>query len=171
MPVEIERKFLVTDDSWRMAAGPGERLCQGYLAQGEQSSVRIRLAGERAWLTVKGVAPGISRPEFEYAIPVADAEAMLGMCPQPLVTKTRYRVPYETLIWEVDVFEGHAAGLIMAEVELSDADQTVSLPPWAGREVSDDPAYRNAAIAIRSPLEPLTARSRPVSSTAAADRR
>lgn len=154
MPLEIERKFLVRDDSWRAAADAGQRLCQGYLAQSAESSVRVRLAGDRAWITVKGTNPGLARPEFEYAIPVADAEAMLAMCPQPLVTKTRYRVPYAGLIWEVDVFAGHAAGLVMAEVELSSADQPVTLPPWAGREVSDDPAYRNAAIAIRSPLEP-----------------
>ncbi|WP_206240568.1 CYTH domain-containing protein [Novosphingobium terrae] len=153
MPVEIERKFLAADDSWRAAADGGKRLCQGYLAQSADSSVRVRLAGDQAWLTVKGTAPGITRPEFEYAIPAADAEAMLQMCPQPLVIKTRYRVPHEGLIWEVDVFEGHAAGLILAEVELTSADQAITLPAWAGREVSDDPAYRNAAIAIRSPLE------------------
>jgi adenylate cyclase len=154
MPLEIERKFLVTDDSWRAVAKAGTRLCQGYLAQGSDSSVRVRLAGEQAWLTVKGTNPGIARPEFEYPIPAADAEAMLALCPQPLVIKTRYRVPYEGVIWEVDVFEGHAAGLVMAEVELTSADQAITLPPWAGREVSDDPAYRNAAIALRSPLEP-----------------
>jgi CYTH domain-containing protein len=158
MAIEIERKFLVRDDTWQSAADPGQLLCQGYIAHGQDSSVRVRLAGERAFLTIKGTHAGLSRPEFEYEIPVTEAQDMLRMfCPQPLLTKTRYRVPHEGMVWEIDVFSGHATGLVLAEVELTHADQAIAIPRWAGREVTDDPRYRNSSIVNDPPLEPAEA--------------
>lgn len=155
MPIEIERKFLVESDAWRSQADPGQRLCQGYVAHGEDSSIRVRLAGEQAWLTIKGTHAGLSRPEFEYEIPVAEAQQMLDLfCPKPLLTKTRHRLLHAGMLWEIDVFAGHAAGLVLAEVELSDVEQIVAIPDWAGREVTDDPRYRNSAIIADPPLEP-----------------
>jgi CYTH domain-containing protein len=148
MGLEIERKFLVTGDGWRAAAlGPAVPLRQGYLAGGATGPVvRVRLAGEQAFLTIKG--PGLlARAEYEYPIPPEDAAAMLEtLCAAPVIEKTRTRVGHAGLVWEVDVFAGHLAGLVLAEVELASADQRVELPGWAGREVTDDPRYQNAAL-------------------------
>lgn len=157
MPTEIERKFLVVSEGWREAAlGPAVPIRQGYLAPGgaAAASVRVRLAGEQAFLTVKG--PGLlTRAEFEYAIPADHARAMFeaGLCPPPLIEKRRTRVGHAGLVWEVDAFAGHLAGLVLAEVELRVADQAVPLPPWVGAEVTGDPRYQNAALA-RAPRPP-----------------
>ena len=151
MPVEIERKFLVVSDAWR-ANALGERYSQGYLCISRDATVRIRIAGSRAFITVKGGTEGISRSEFEYPIPVAHAEEMLrDHCVKPLITKVRYAVPVAGKTWTVDVFEGDNAGLIVAEVELDHADEDVVLPAWAGLEVTDDPRYRNSAL-IAAPM-------------------
>ncbi len=148
MGIEIERKFLVGSESWRAGAGPGRRMRQGYLHAGPEGTVRVRIAGDEAWLAVKGETRGLERAEYEYPIPRADAEAMLArLCRPPLVEKTRYVVPFAGRRWEVDVFEGANAGLVIAEVELPAADAAVTLPPWAGREVSNDARYFNAALA------------------------
>ena len=110
--------------------------------------VRVRVAGDRGFLTIKGRGSGITRAEFEYPIPLADAEEMLDtLCASPVIQKVRYRVPYAGRTWEVDDFEGANAGLLMAEVELPSADAHVELPPWVAREVSDDPRYFNANLA------------------------
>lgn len=157
MPTEIERKFLVVSDAWRAAAlGPALPIRQGYLAAGgaTAASVRLRLAGEQAFLTVKG--PGLlARAEFEYPVPAAHARAMFeaGLCPPPLIEKRRTRVGHAGLVWEVDEFAGHLAGLVLAEVELAAQDQAVPLPSWAGAEVTGDPRYQNAALA-RAPRPP-----------------
>jgi adenylate cyclase len=151
MALEIERKFLVTGEGWRaVALGPGLRLRQGYLPNGGAATapvVRVRLAGADGFLTIKG--PGLlSRAEFEYPIPAADAEAMLAsLCTPPVVEKTRTRVAHGGLVWEVDVFAGHLAGLVMAEVELASADQPFARPDWAGAEVTGDKRYQNNALA------------------------
>lgn len=151
MPVEIERKFLVVSDTWR-ATAEGERYSQGYLCVSKDATVRIRIAGPRAFITVKGSTEGISRSEFEYLIPVPHAEDMLrDHCIKPLIDKVRYAVPFAGKTWTVDVFEGENAGLIVAEVELDSADEQVSLPDWIGREVTDDPRYRNSAL-IAAPM-------------------
>ncbi|NKC29997.1 CYTH domain-containing protein [Falsiroseomonas selenitidurans] len=153
MGVEIERKFLVDGDGWRASArGAGVAMRQGYLSTGRSPVVRVRIAGERAFLTIKGPG-GLVRAEFEYAIPVADAEAMLALCPAPPLAKTRHDVPHAGHLWTVDVFEAPArlAGLVLAEVELSDAAETPDLPPWLGLEVTEDPRYANAALAIAGP--------------------
>lgn len=148
MAIEIERKFLVRDDRWRAEASPGVRYRQGYLCTDVDRVVRVRTVGDGGFLTVKGATVGIARLEFEYPIPRANADAMLDrLCPAPLIEKTRYRVPFAGRVWEVDVFAGDNAGLILAEVELPSADAAVVLPPWAGAEVSDDPRYYNSNLA------------------------
>lgn len=150
MAIEIERKFLVLDDRWRRNAGPGRLVRQGYVARHGGGTVRVRRIGDQAFLTVKGARAGISRPEYEYEIPLADAEAMLrDLCPQPPLEKVRYEAPYRGLVWEVDVFQGAHQGLVMAEVELSHPDQPIALPPWVGPEVTDDARYRSAALSVR----------------------
>jgi CYTH domain-containing protein len=145
MPVEIERKFLVVSDGWRKQAA-GQRFCQGYLARADGVTVRVRRAGPRAYLTVKGEPNGIVRPEFEYEVPVEEAEAMFRLCHRPLIEKTRYEVPHAGLLWQVDEFHGDNAGLVLAEVELDHPEQPVDCPPWLGQEVSHDPRFRNSRL-------------------------
>ena len=147
MAREIERKFLVTGDDWR-AGARGVPYRQGYLAACSDITVRARVAGERAWLTIKGPASEGARDEYEYPIPVADAEEMLErLCGGGRVEKRRHRVPYAGHTWEVDEFTGENAPLVVAEVELDRIDAEVSLPPWIGLEVTYDPRYTNAALA------------------------
>lgn len=151
MGQEIERKFLVRSDDWRALADEGTPLRQGYLAADAERSIRVRLADENATLTIKGKTRGMARSEFEYAIPAADAAALLDeLCLRPLIEKVRYRVPVGGLVWEVDVFSGDNAGLVVAEVELASEDQTPQIPAWAGAEVTHDPRYYNANL-IRTP--------------------
>ncbi|NEO86510.1 MAG: CYTH domain-containing protein [Spirulina sp. SIO3F2] len=145
MAIEIERKFLVIGEAWRTLAS-GIRYCQGYLCREPARTVRIRLAGEQGYLTIKGATQGITRAEFEYPIPVAEAEALLQLCDRPLIEKIRYRIPQGELVWEVDEFLGENQGLIVAEVELRSSEQTFVKPDWLGAEVSDDPRYFNAAL-------------------------
>lgn len=148
MPVEIERKFLVRSDEWR----PGQScqsFCQGYLVGGHGVSVRIRRAGGKAYLTIKGKAIGPARPEYEYEIPLSEAEELLqNLCRRPLIEKTRHDVLYAGHLWHVDEFGGGNAGLVLAEVELDRADETFARPPWLGEEVTYDPRYRNSALAV-----------------------
>jgi CYTH domain-containing protein len=146
--VEIERKFLVRDDSWNDGT-PGVRIAQGYLSLDPGRSVRVRLAGENAWLTIKGRSEGLARAEFEYPIPADDARALLEICLPSVIDKTRHRVGFGGHLWEIDVFHGANEGLVMAEVELDDASVPPALPPWAGEEVSDDFRYYNTSLASR----------------------
>jgi CYTH domain-containing protein len=151
MPIEIERKFLVADGAWRtLARGPGTPIRQGYLAAGGPGlpSLRIRRAGEAAFLTVKGPG-GRVRAEFEYAIPVADAEQMLALSPLAILAKTRWEVEHAGHLWTVDEFHAPEAlrGLVLAEVELASEAVDPPLPPWLGAEVTEDPRYTNAALA------------------------
>jgi CYTH domain-containing protein len=151
MAREVERKFLVAGDGWRIGA-PGARYRQGYLSAGELAgcTVRVRVAGEHAFLTIKGPAAAGARDEYEYPIPVRDAEEMLSrLAAGGIVEKTRHRVPFAGRTWEVDEFAGENAPLVMAEVEVARIDDEVALPPWVGREVTDDPRYTNAALARR----------------------
>lgn len=151
MPVEIERKFLVADDGWRAAVQRGEHIRQGYVARGPAVVVRVRVCGADAFLTLKGRAEGAVRAEYEYAVPRAHAEELLAhACEGAVIEKTRHHLLWRGAPWTVDEFEGALAGLVMAEIELTAADQPVALPPWAGREVTDDPAYRNEALARRA---------------------
>lgn len=146
MGVEIERKFLVTSQEWRdLADGIDYR--QGYLSTVKERTVRVRTIGDKGYLTVKGISVGPVRAEFEYEIPRKDADQMLDyLCERPIVFKTRYTVPYRGHIWEVDDFHLENAGLVMAEVELSDPDEYFEIPPWIGDEVTGDPKYFNANL-------------------------
>ena len=146
MGKEIERKFLVAGDGWREGA-KGTRLRQGYLCQGPPVAARVRVAGEKAWLNIKKATVDIVRDEFEYEIPVEDAEHILShLCQGFPIEKTRYEVDYGGLTWEIDVFEGFNEGLIVAEVELEAEDQHVEFPPWLGPEVSSEPRYFNSCL-------------------------
>jgi adenylate cyclase len=147
MSLEIERKFLVRPKSWTPDETRGVRYRQGYLSTDPARVVRVRTAGSSAFITIKGPNTGIVRSEFEYAIPLADAEAMLDhLCAKPLIEKTRYRETIGGRLWEIDVFSGDNAGLMVAEVELPAADAPVVLPDWAGAEVSNDPRYFNSNL-------------------------
>ena len=147
MGVETERKFLVADDSWRETAPSGVRYRQGYLATDAGSAVRVRVSGDRAWLNIKSATVGVTRREYEYEIPAADAHAILEeLCVKPLIEKTRFVVEHEGRDWEIDVFEGDNAGLVVAEVELESEDAEVTLPAWVGEDVSDDVRYYNQRL-------------------------
>ena len=146
MAIEIERKFLIRDATWRTPAA-GARYRQGYLSTAPERTVRVRAVADVGYLTIKGATVGAARSEYEYPIPVEDAHAMLdSLCLRPLIEKTRYLVEHEGLLWEIDEFEGENAGLVIAEVELESQDQAITLPGWAGDEVTDDPRYYNANL-------------------------
>lgn len=148
MGIEIERKFLVADEGWRAAAGPGQPMCQGYLAGGRRVSVRVRVAGEQAWLNLKQPQSLTVRREYEYAIPLADARELLAdACESGLVHKIRFRVPHAAHVWEVDVYHGDNEGLVVAEVELEHEDEAFERPHWLGREVSAHSRYLNHELA------------------------
>lgn len=143
---EIERKFLVKNDTWR-GAGTSTSLRQGYLSLDPERTVRVRIGGGRAWLTVKGLSKGASRAEFEYEIPVKDAEEMLDtLRVGALLEKTRTKVPIGGRVWEVDEFRGENEGLVLAEVELDAANTTIVMPRWVGAEVTNDPRYYNSNL-------------------------
>lgn len=151
MGVEIERKFLVRDDSWRLKA-PGTKYRQGYLNSAMERSVRVRVIDDIGFLTVKGISRGAARVEYEYEIPVAEAEAMLDeLCEKPLIEKNRCKIEYRELVWEIDEFFGENQGLIIAEVELKSEDQRYEKPDWIGKEVTGDPKYYNANL-IKNPF-------------------
>ena len=146
MGTEIERKFLVISDSWRKEAA-GTRYQQGYLCAVKERTVRVRAAGEKAFLTIKGKSQGISRSEYEYEIPLADARELLDtLCERPLIEKTRYKIKVERHTWEIDVFEGENQGLIVAEIELKSEDEPFARPDWVGAEVTSDTRYFNANL-------------------------
>lgn len=146
MGIEIERKFLVVGDAWRNA--PAVFYSQGYLSRDKARTVRIRIAGDEAFLTIKGVSVGASRAEFEYPIPAWDARELLAMCEQPLIEKNRYKILHEGFIWEVDEFLGENRGLIVAEIELPAEDTDFTLPAWVGEEVTSDARYFNSNLSI-----------------------
>src|SRR5258708_22548245 len=147
MAKEIERKFLGRDNTWR-GQGGGKRYRQGYLSIVKERTVRVRTTGDKGFITIKGESVGATRSEYEYEIPLADANEMLDrLCERPLIEKTRYRVSHEGLALEIDEFEGDNRGLIIAEVELTDETQSVTLPCWSGQEVTGDPRYFNANLA------------------------
>ncbi len=147
MAIEIERKFLVKGDEWRSLA-TGTLYRQGYIHTASKTTVRVRVVGDKGYLTIKGKTQGTSRAEFEYPIPVEDAQEMLDtLCDRPLIEKTRYKIPRGALTWEIDEFAGENQGLIVAEVELAGENQSIELPEWIGEEVSHDPRYFNANLA------------------------
>lgn len=143
---EIERKFLIEDDGWR-GLSEGTPYRQGYLSSGSGVTVRVRTAGKRGVLTIKGPDEGGAKLEYEYEIPLGEALEMLGrLCRGPLIEKIRYRIPYAGFTWEVDEFSGDNAGLLLAEIELDFVGQEFARPPWLGLEVTGDSRYYNASL-------------------------
>lgn len=156
MALEIERKFLVTSDAWRTAAHEVVPMAQGYLNDlaamdtgAMKASVRVRIAGDAAFLNLKSRELGHTRQEFDYPIPVDDARALLALSVGGLVDKRRHYVRHEGHLWEVDEFLGDNAGLVVAEIELGSADEAFAKPAWLGAEVTDEPRYYNLALATR----------------------
>lgn len=150
MGIEIERKFLVCDGSWRAQADAGVFYSQGYLSTDPQRCVRVRIGGERAWLNIKSAVSSLRRLEYEYEIPLADARELLhSACVGVPVEKTRYHVAHQGHTWEIDVFEGANTGLIVAELELAGEDEAFARPAWLGQEVSEDARYYNMNLASK----------------------
>jgi adenylate cyclase len=147
MPIEIERKFLVIEDGWKQGASRVRRLKQAYLTINDKLSIRVRIEGTAAALTIKSASAGRQRAEYEYAIPLADAEFLMRQREGSVIAKTRYLVPVGELTWEVDVFEGDNAGLVIAEIELDRVDRQFDRPAWIGNEVTNDRRYYNADLA------------------------
>lgn len=146
MSMEIERKFLVRGDAWRTLGEP-VLIRQGYLSSQPERVVRVRIEGTRAMLTIKGKAQGIRRSEWEYEIPLEEAGTMLdALCERPLIEKTRTRITYQGMVWEVDAFLGDNEGLVVAEIELESESQAFARPDWVGLEVSADPRYFNTSL-------------------------
>ncbi|MFZ1863903.1 MAG: CYTH domain-containing protein [Polyangiales bacterium] len=146
MGEEIERKFLVHGEGWRDEA-TGTLYRQGFLSTEPERTVRVRVAGEMGWITVKGRTAGARRAEFEYEIPAADAREMLDtLCKRPLIEKVRYTVRTGRHVWEIDVFQGDNAGLVVAEIELEAEDEAFEKPSWIGDEVTEDPRYFNSSL-------------------------
>ena len=151
MAIEIERKFLVKDDSWKALAINEGEYKQGYITTQKVLTPRIRIVGNQGYLTIKGSRVGWSRFEFEYTIPLDDAKEIIdNYCDRPFIEKMRYKFLWKNLVWEIDEFFGKNKGLILAEVELEDENQNIELPPWVGKEVSDDPKYLNYNL-VRHP--------------------
>ncbi len=147
---EIEKKFLITDDSWQGLA-VGKEYCQGYLNSEKGRTVRVRTIGDRGILTIKGPNDHGARLEYEYDIPLEDAREMLDLlCHKPLIEKIRYCIPFAGFIWEVDEFKGDNEGLLIAEIELEYVGQEFNLPPWIGLEVTGDARYYNANL-VKNP--------------------
>lgn len=146
MGVEIEKKFLLVNDNWKEGA-TSKIYYQGYLCSGSGKTVRVRIAGDTGYLTLKGKHSGISRTEFEYPIPLEDARVLLEeFCDQPLIHKKRYLKKYKGFLWEIDEFYGENEGLVMAEIELESEDQSFPRPDWLGKEVSHDGRFYNANL-------------------------
>ncbi|MGZ5384571.1 MAG: CYTH domain-containing protein, partial [Acidimicrobiia bacterium] len=147
--IEIERKFLTRSEEWR-GLGESTDYRQGYLLAGPERTVRVRMAGERGYLTIKGGVVGATRAEYEYEIPADDARELLDeLCLRPLIEKRRTNITHAGFTWEVDEFFGENHGLILVEVELEFEDQPIDLPPWIGEEVTGDPRYFNASLVAR----------------------
>ena len=144
MATEIERKFLVQGTDWRH--GVPVRIRQGYLNRDKERTVRVRIAGSRAYLTIKGLTQGASRPEFEYEIPLQDGEALLGLGDAPPLEKNRYTLQHGGATWEIDEFLGGNAGLVIAEIELKDERQEFQRPTWLSAEVTGDTRYFNSSL-------------------------
>ena len=156
MATEIERKFLVLNDDWRGIVRSDMKIIQAYLATNESSSTRIRIQNDKANINIKSATLGITRSEFEYAIPVVDAQSMIDdLCIKPVIEKTRYIVKYMHHTWEIDVFSGDNQGLIVAEIELSSPDEAFEKPSWLGEEVSNDARYYNVCL-VKTPYKTWT---------------
>lgn len=149
MPAEIERKFLLVSSEWRSSVTESRRIAQGYLSRDLERTVRVRITGEKAFMTIKGKTEGISRTEIEFPIPMETAQNLLTLCFQPLIDKTRHLVPHGSHLWEIDEFHGANTGLIVAEIELEAEDTAFARPDWLGDEVSHEFPYTNASLSER----------------------
>ncbi|MGZ3754977.1 MAG: CYTH domain-containing protein [Mucilaginibacter sp.] len=149
MGLEIERKFLVDAKKWATLKKPeGVPFKQGYLLSEPEKTIRIRVAGEKAWITIKGATLGVSRSEYEYGIPVKDAEEMLATMAGAVIAKKRYKIRFAGKLWEIDEFDGDNRGLLMAEIELSREAEEFEVPDWITTEVSGDGRYYNSSLAV-----------------------
>jgi adenylate cyclase len=155
MGIEIERKYTVNEKVHELllTLTKAEEICQGYLNSIPERTVRVRIKGQKAYLTIKGKNEGITRAEFEYEIPMPDARTLLDMCEPIRIEKTRYSFVQDNLTWELDVFKGAHKGLIIAELELEDENIKINLPDWIEKEVSDDPRYYNSNLAKSTDLK------------------
>lgn len=149
MPTEIERKFLLATEGWRTGITESRRIAQGYLSRDPERTVRVRICGEKAFMTIKGKPEGISRTEIEFSLPLETAQNLLPLCFQPLIDKTRQLVPHGGHLWKIDEFHGSNIGLIVAEIELEAEDTAFARPDWLGEEVSHDFRYTNASLSER----------------------
>ena len=153
MATEIERKFLVVNDGWREHVTSHKSMMQGYFAGGGKASVRVRISGDSANLNIKSATLDVTRKEYEIPIAVEDAREMVDLlCEKPVIEKTRHYIPQGQLMWEVDEFIGDNEGLIVAEIELSDANEVFEKPSWLGKEVSDDTRYYNVCL-VKNPYK------------------
>lgn len=151
MAVEIERKFLVRNESWRKDVQKIFSIKQGYLNSDTERNVRVRIKGEKGFLTIKGKTKNISRVEFEYEIPLFDAEELIKLCVKPIIEKVRHEIVYDGNIWEIDEFFGENKGLVIAELELKSEHQIYNSPEWIGKEVSNDSRFYNSSL-IQNPF-------------------
>jgi adenylate cyclase len=150
MALEIERKFRVSHDGWKPHVASTRRLRQAYLSKTGRLSIRVRIdGGTDGTLTIKAARSGLERHEYEYTIPVADAEELMLQREGSIISKVRHIVPIDGLNWEIDVFDGENAGLIIAEIELDRADRAFDRPEWLGEEVTGDRRFYNADLASR----------------------
>lgn len=150
MATETEHKYLVDAELWKhITPDKSAEIKQAYLFSTAEKTVRVRTAGEKGFITIKGKSVGASRPEYEYEIPLADANEMIKNFCDKVVEKTRHYVSYKNKTWEVDVFESLNAGLIVAEIELDSEDEKYAKPDWVGKDVTDDKRYANANLAVR----------------------
>lgn len=153
MATEIERKFLVQSDDWRRQVTERKHMVQAYFAGSDKASIRVRISGESANINIKSATLDVQRKEYEFPIPVDDARELVAeLCEQPVIEKTRYYVPHAGHMWEVDVFNGANEGLIVAEIELNDADEAFDKPSWLGVEVSHDKRYYNVCL-VQNPYK------------------
>lgn len=153
MAIEIERKFLLKNDNWRNQVISSTLFKQGYLSGSDKASVRVRIEGEKANINIKSMTLCITRQEYEYTIPLSDAETMLdSLCEKPLVEKTRHIVMYKEHKWEIDEFSGDNEGLFVAEIELNDETEAFAIPDWLGEDVSDQPEYYNVNL-VKHPFK------------------
>ena len=145
MSTEIEHKYLIINDEYVAMSVSSHHIRQGYLSRNPERTVRVRIYDDKGYLTVKGKNRGDTRLEFEYEVPIADAEGMLALCPSPVIDKTRYIVPFGGFTWEVDCFE-LPVKMVTAEIELPASNAKYQLPPFVGKNVTGDPHYYNSNL-------------------------
>ena len=149
MAIEIERRFRVSSDAWRGDVARATQITQGYLAITTESVIRVRVRDTQGYVTIKSRDGGMSRQEFEYAVPLADAQALLKLCGQRVLEKTRHEVRYAGYLWEIDEYKKPLEDLILAEVELASESEDPPRPLWIGEEITHDGSYSNSALAQR----------------------